>query len=62
MQANQFLNEKEMMEWMDVNRKQLAYLRKVSGLPFIEIHRNVKMYPEKEVCEWLVNRINRNED
>ncbi len=45
--------EKEIMEVLDLTKKQLDYLRWNKGFPYIQLQRRVRVYMDDDVFEYL---------
>ena len=56
LRTDSFLTEKEMGDWLGVNKNQLGDLRRKEGLPYIRINKVRRMYFENDVTIWLLSR------
>ena len=48
--------EEELMKLLDVNKQALDNLRYKEQLPFIKVTKTTRLYLEKDIMEWLVER------
>lgn len=51
----QFVNEEKLLNWLNVNSKQLTSIRQ-RGFPYIQVANKARMYYLPSVVEWLKSR------
>jgi len=51
-----FLTEKETLEFFGMKKEQIGNLRRNEGLPYIRINHTQRLYFEKDLIDWLLSR------
>lgn len=54
---DEFLSEAFVLELLGCDAKQLTYLRTQAKLPYVYLSSKARVYPEKELCEFLEGRV-----
>jgi hypothetical protein len=57
MKIDNFLSEAFVLELLGVEPEHLTYLRSQRKLPYVHLSQRARVYPEKELCEFLVSHI-----
>lgn len=56
MSLDKFFTEDYMCEYMNIDKKQLRYLRVEKGIPHIVLSKTIRMYFEDDICAWLLSK------
>lgn len=55
--SKRYLTEAEVKQWIGLTQDQLDRLRRENNFPNIKVNKLVRMYPLKEVEEWLQGKV-----